>query len=195
MSMIADGIGDIDVPKAFRILHEDKRWSGSPAGMSSYVFPGCGYGGYCLPKDTSALNSIAIENGVDTQVLSGNLIINDTIKDFVVDKITSALDKNDTIGILGLSFKPESDDVRFSPSKDVIEKLLLKGYTNIKAYDPLANESFQSAYPELNIQYEQKLESVLDKTDNIVILTGWQEFKDKRKEISDKNIFDFRYIY
>ena len=195
MSMIADGIGDIDVPKAFKILHEDKRWSGNPAGMASYVYPGCGYGGYCLPKDTSALNSIAIENGIDTQVLSGNLRINDTIKDFVVDKITSALDTNDTIGILGLSFKPESDDVRFSPSKDVIEKLLLKGYKNIKAYDPLANETFKSAYPELNIQYENELESVLNKTDNIVILTGWQEFKDKRKEISNKNIFDFRYIY
>ena len=71
MSMIADSIGDIDVPKAFRILHEDKRWSGNPAGMASYVYPGCGYGGYCLPKDTSALNSIARENGVNTQILSG----------------------------------------------------------------------------------------------------------------------------
>lgn len=195
MSMIADSIGDIDIPKAFRILHEDKRWSGNPAGMASYVYPGCGYGGYCLPKDTSALNSIAIENGVDTQVLSGNLKINDSIKDFVVDKITSNLSINDSIGILGLSFKPESDDVRFTPSKDVIEKLLLRGYKNINAYDPIANNTFKTAFPELNIQYENKLESVLNKTDNIVILTGWQEFKDKKQLIEKKNVFDFRYIY
>ena len=195
MSMIADVIGDIDVPKAFRILHEDKRWSGNPAGMASYVYPGCGYGGYCLPKDTAALNSIAREHGVDTQVLSGNLKINDNIKDFIVDKISSNLERNETIGILGLSFKPDSDDVRFSPSKDVIEKLLNKGFKNIIAYDPLANEEFKNSYPELNIQYVDKMDTVLDKAENIVILTGWKEFKENKENISKKNVFDYRYIY
>jgi len=195
MSMIADVIGDIDVPKAFRILHEDKRWSGNPAGMASYVYPGCGYGGYCLPKDTAALNSIAREHGVDTQVLSGNLKINDNIKDFIVDKISSNLERNETIGILGLSFKPDSDDVRFSPSKDIIEKLLDKGYKNIIAYDPLANEEFKNSYPELNIQYVDKMDTVLDKAENIVILTGWKEFKENKENISKKNVFDYRYIY
>ena len=195
MSMIADSVGDIDIPKAFRILHEDKRWSGKPAGMASYVYPGCGYGGYCLPKDTSALNSIAIENGVDTQVLSGNLKINDSIKDFVANKITANLSKNDSIGILGLSFKPESDDVRFSPSKDIIEKLLSKGYTNILAYDPIANESFRSAYPELAITYINNLDSILNQSENLVVLTAWKEFKENKKKILEKNVFDFRYIY
>ena len=163
--------------------------------MASYVYPGCGYGGYCLPKDTAALNSIAKENGVDTQVLSGNLKINDSIKDFVVDKISSNLDRSETIGILGLSFKPESDDVRFSPSKDVIEKLLKKGFKNIIAYDPLANEEFKKSYPNLKIQYVDKMDSVLDNTENIVILTGWKEFKNNKEKISKKNVFDFRYIY
>ena len=195
MSMIADSIGGIDVPKAFRILHEDKRWSGNPAGMASYVYPGCGYGGYCLPKDTSALNSIAIENGVDTQVLSGNLKINDNIKDFVVDKITSNLSKNDSIGILGLSFKPESDDVRLSPSKDIIERLLLKGFSNIVAYDPIANESFKKSYPEIDINYVDDLDSILNQSENLVILTAWKEFKENKEIILKKNIFDFRYIY
>ncbi len=195
MSMIADSIGDIDIPKAFKILHEDKRWSGNPAGMASYVYPGCGYGGYCLPKDTSALASIAEEHGVEPYVLHGNLKINDEVMNFVANSIIEKLGKDDLIGILGLSFKPESDDVRLSPSKFIIKNLISKGYKNIIAYDPLANETFKSAYPELNIQYENKLELVLNKTDNIVILTAWQEFKKNKELISKKNVFDFRYIY
>lgn len=195
MSMIAHSIGNIDVPKAFRILHEDKRWSGNPASMSSYVYPGCGYGGYCLPKDTSALNSIAIDHGVTPHILSGNLKINDEVKGFVTNQILSKVNKNDTIGILGLSFKPESDDVRFTPSKDVIERLLSKGYNNIIAYDPLANESFKKAYPDLKLKYVDSLESILSLTNNLVILTAWKEFKEKKEIINQKNVFDFRYIY
>jgi len=195
MSMIADSIGDIDIPKAFRILHEDKRWFGQPAAMAKYVYPGCGYGGYCLPKDTSALNSIAIEHGVTPHILTGNLKINEEVKDFVTKRILSEVSKDQTIGILGLSFKPESDDVRLTPSKDIIEKLLSNGYKNIIAYDPLANESFKNTYPELNIQYESDLKSVLEKTNNVVILTGWNEFKQQQHQIEKKNVFDFRYMY
>jgi len=194
MSMIADHIGDIDIPKAFKILHEDKRWTGKPAGMSSYVFPGCGYGGYCLPKDTAALNSIAIENGVDTQILKGNLAINDQIKDFVVKKVSTQLNKNSTIGILGLAFKPDSDDVRLTPSKDIIEKLIENGYTDIHAYDPIANTSFKKEYPTLEITYKDDLNSLLDAVDNVVILTGWKEFKNNSHVINEKNVFDFRYM-
>ena len=58
----------IDVAKAFKVLHEDKRWFGTPAAMSSYVYPGCGYGGYCLPKDTSALARISEEYGFEPKI-------------------------------------------------------------------------------------------------------------------------------
>ena len=179
MSMIADNIGDIDIPNTFKILHEDKRWSGTPASMSSYVYPGCGYGGYCLPKDTEAMNAIAKANGVDTAVLSGNLRINAEIKDHLVSKIENELDKNATIGILGLSFKPESDDVRITPTKEIIEKLIAKGYTNISAYDPISNEVFEAEYPELKITYFDTLEALLENVKNVVILTGWKEFREK----------------
>lgn len=195
MSMIADGIGDIDIPKAFRILHEDKRWFGNPAGMSSYVYPGCGYGGYCLPKDTSALNSIANQNGVETKVLKGNLDVNENIKDFVVDKIEAELNNESKIGILGLSFKPDSDDVRLTPSKDVIEKLLDRGFTNLHAYDPIAIDSFKAEYPEININFVEDLDQIIDHCDNLVILTGWKEFKENKERIGSRRVFDFRYIY
>ncbi|MCB0460428.1 MAG: UDP-glucose/GDP-mannose dehydrogenase family protein [Flavobacteriaceae bacterium] len=195
MSIIASHIGNIDIPKSFRILHEDKRWSGNPAGMASYVYPGCGYGGYCLPKDTSALNSIAIANGVNTQVLDGNLRINDQIKEFVVHKIKEKVNKEDSIGILGLSFKPESDDVRLTPSKDVIEKLLQQGYNNISVYDPIANDSFKENYPHIKVTYKEDLKELLNAVENVVILTGWKEFKENKEMISEKEVFDFRYIY
>ena len=195
MSMIADHIGGIDVAKAFRILHEDKRWFGNPASMSSYVYPGCGYGGYCLPKDTMALQSIAQENGFDPVVLGGNLKINEQVKDFVVSKIASETSTSDTIGILGLSFKTGSDDVRLTPSKDIIEKLIDKGYTNIIAYDPLANDEFKREYPHLDITYYSTLEELLENTDNVAILTGWKEFKEKKDLVNQKKVFDYRYIY
>ncbi|MBX2843873.1 MAG: nucleotide sugar dehydrogenase [Flammeovirgaceae bacterium] len=195
MSMVADAIGDIDIPKAFRILHEDKRWSGNPANMASYVYPGCGYGGYCLPKDTSALYSISKENGFTPEVLGGNLETNEKVKDFVVDKIVAEASPSDTIGILGLAFKTGSDDVRLTPSKDVIAKLIEKGYTKIIAYDPLANGTFQEEYPDLAIEYIDNLEDLLAKTENVAILTGWKEFKEKKDLIQKKNVFDYRYIY
>lgn len=194
MAMIAEHIGDIDVPTAFRILHQDKRWFGQPAAMASYVFPGCGYGGYCLPKDTSALVSIAEENGFTPQILRGNLKINKGIKDFVTQKVLEATSPNDRIGVLGLAFKPGSDDVRLSPSFYIIKKLLKAGYTNIVAYDPMSNENFKREF-NLPISYTDDLESLLEQVDQVVVLTAWKEFKEKQKLIQQKPVFDFRYIY
>jgi UDPglucose 6-dehydrogenase len=196
MSMIADSIGKIDIPEAFKILHEDKRWFGSPAPMSSYVYPGCGYGGYCLPKDTLALHSIAKENGYDATILKSNLETNQKVKDFVIKKILeSDMPKDTPIGILGLAFKGNSDDVRLAPSKDIIEKLIANGFTNIFAYDPKANESFSREYPQLNIHYCDSLEEILALSSDLVVLTVWSEFIEKKELINSRNVFDFRYIY
>lgn len=194
MAMVAEHIGDIDVPSAFRILHQDKRWAGKPAAMASYVFPGCGYGGYCLPKDTSALNSIAIENGFTPKILRGNLEINEEIKEYMAQKLKAATAPHDRIGILGLSFKAGSDDVRLTPSRDIIGKLLAAGYTNLVAYDPMSNESFQREH-NLPISYADDLESLLEQVDKVVILTAWKEFKEKQDLIQQKPVFDFRYMY
>jgi UDPglucose 6-dehydrogenase len=195
MSVIADHIGNIDVPSAFRILHQDKRWYGSPAGMSSYVYPGCGYGGYCLPKDTAALHSIAVDHGFQAKILESNLKINGEVKDFIVKKVSQKVGKEETIGILGLSFKPGSDDVRLTPTKDVIEKLLQAGYSKIIAYDPLANDLFKLEYPGIKIEYSDSLSKLLSQTDHVIILTAWKEFLDNKDIITKKNVFDFRYIY
>jgi len=194
MSIIADTIGNISIQDAFKILHEDKRWTGSPASMSSYVYPGCGYGGYCLPKDTQALYSIAKHKGFTPKVLGGNLEINDEIKDFVVKKIMATSGKDDRIGILGLSFKGGSDDIRLTPSFDIIERLLKKGCKNILAYDPLAAGNFKQEHPQLKIEYSKSMEETIEKADLIVILTAWKEFKDKKSLLMSKKTLDFRYI-
>ena len=192
MAMIGEHIGDIDVPAAFKILHQDKRWFGEPASMSSYVFPGCGYGGYCLPKDTAALSSIASQHGFEAKILNSNLQINEEIKEHVANKIAASVSNEKTIGILGLAFKSGSDDVRLSPSKFIIEKLLAKGFSNILAYDPMANEVFAKEY-NLPISYSNSLEELVSKVDTLVLLTSWPEFKQKKSLILEKELFDFRY--
>ena len=96
MSMVADTIGGIDVAKAFRILHMDKRWGG--ATMASYVYPGCGYGGYCLPKDTNALYAVSRSAGFDAQILHHVIDTNDHMPEFIAQKIIRATQCQDHPG-------------------------------------------------------------------------------------------------
>jgi UDPglucose 6-dehydrogenase len=194
LSMIGHTIGDIDVMKAFKVLHEDKRWFGHPANMASYVYPGAGYGGYCLPKDTSALVHLSTANGFKPSMLAANLKINNFIKTFIAEQVESQVPKNENVGILGLSFKPNSDDVRFTPSKEVIELLLEKGYKNIYAYDPIATAEFQKHYPELPVHYCDSLDEIIYKTEHVIILTGWKEFVENKEKINTNNVYDYRYI-
>lgn len=193
MAMIADALGDIDVPNAFKVLHMDKRFNGEPAKISTYIYPGCGYGGYCLPKDTSALHSMARTKGYNAELIKDVIDINHNIKDHVVNKIIKSCDKESTIGILGLSFKPNSDDVRDTPSKVIIEKLTNCGYTNIMAYDPLAVDSFKKKY-ELPISYRESLDDIVNNSDILVLLTAWEEFVDNKDKYKNKIIIDARYV-
>lgn len=192
MSMAAHKIGDIDIPGAFKILHADRRWYGNPAGMTSYVYPGCGFGGYCLPKDTRAIYVISKSKGHEPTLIKEVLSVNEKIKRHIVDEIVKSAAKGDSVGILGLSFKPESDDVRDTPSKYIIEALLKKGYKVI-AYDPLAMENFRKEY-RLPIKYAASLEDVAKKSGVIVLLTAWNEFKLKKDMLRGKKIIDGRYF-
>ncbi|MEH6936590.1 nucleotide sugar dehydrogenase [Bacillus sp. JJ664] len=193
-SLIARSIGNIDIKKAFQVLHLDRRWSGAPANMTSYVFPGCGFGGYCLPKDTMALVSQAIKNSYTPELLTSTLKVNEAIKEFVVSDVEGIVEKNENIGILGLAFKPNSNDIRDTPAKAIIQGLLQKGYKNIIAYDPMANEEFKEVYG-FPIQYSPNLSSLLSMVNHVVILTAWDEFIKNEESIKKKNVFDYRYIY
>lgn len=192
MSMLADAVGDIDIRSAFRILHEDKRWFGQPANMSSYVYPGCGFGGYCLPKDTEALYMMAQAKGYEARGLKHVLQVNEDIRNFIVDKIEGFVDRDKTIGILGLSFKAGSDDIRDTPARHIIESMLARGYRKIIAYDPMANALFAKTYG-FDIQYTDTLEALLEQVDCCVLLTAWDEFKQNKELINSVSSLDFRY--
>lgn len=190
MSKIADAIGGIQIREAFEILHLDKRWKGS--NMTSYLYPGCGFGGYCLPKDTQAMYAKASSKGYEPLILKNVIETNKSMPKFMADKIFRVSKKTDKIGILGLSFKPGSDDVRDSPSAKIIKILLDEGYTNIGAYDPLANEQFMNEY-KFNIKYYSTLKEICENSDIAVLVTAWDEFRILEKEYKGK-IIDCRYF-
>jgi len=85
--------------------------------------------------------------------------------------------------------------VRITPTKEIIEQLLEKGYSKIFAYDPISNEEFKSHYPELAVTYIDSLDQLIEKVDSMVLLTGWDEFKSKKEKLKNKQVFDFRYIF
>lgn len=194
MSMIAHTIGDIDIASSFKILHGDKRWNGSPASMTHYVYPGCGFGGYCLPKDTRALCAEAQTNGYDSLLLDAVIKVNGRIKTFLVDYLLKHVHPKKKIGVLGLSFKPGSDDVRDSSAKEFIDLLIKGNRKEIVAYDPVATDNFRNIYSfPIEVNYVDSLQDVLVQTDTVVIVTAWPEFKQlsQRKGLF---IFDFRYM-
>lgn len=191
-SMVADAIGDIDLKAAFQTLHLDRRWSGEPAKMTSYLFPGCGFGGYCLPKDIAALQYSARAAGVKADVLKGVISANDAIARHFAEKIVRATKAHTCIGILGLSFKPGSDDVRETPAARIVELLLKHGRKNIVAYDPMSNESYRRVYQH-PIKYVDSLTRAIKLADAIVVLTAWPEFRAAKGRFAGKPVLDGRY--
>jgi UDPglucose 6-dehydrogenase len=191
MASIADCIGGINIPEAFRILHMDKRWNN--CNMTSYVYPGCGYGGYCLPKDTCALLAQAKERGFEPKILKEVICTNDDRPGRMAELISEGLDKSGRIGILGLSFKPQSDDVRDTPALKIIRELQNRGYYKISAYDPVANHEFTARYPETKIIVRDSMKELYDECDVLAIVTAWDEFRTIRK-YGDKRVIDCRYM-
>ncbi|WP_145331211.1 UDP-glucose/GDP-mannose dehydrogenase family protein [Paenibacillus xylanexedens] len=193
-ALIAEHIGQVNIPELFHLLHMDKRWSGSPAGMVNYVYPGCGFGGYCLPKDTLALKNTASQYGVDAKILNAVMEVNLDISEHTVRKVIGRLKHRDEqIGILGLAFKPGSDDVRYSPAVGIIEALLDEGCTNLSAYDPMAMRNFEEHYS-LPLKMANSLDEIVAGSDICVIVTAWPEFQTLTDHANDIRIIDARYM-
>lgn len=193
LSLFAHRIGGIDIPQAFKVFHEDRRWSGTPAPMSRYAFPGGGFGGYCLPKDTEALAREAEKHGASAAILRAVLDENLGMPEFWANEVDRLAPEKSRLGILGLSFKPGSDDVRDSPTARLIAALLRKDRKEILAYDPLANDIFSKTY-DLPIRYASSLEELVQGSDYLVLATAWPEFLEKKSLIKTKPLTDTRYF-
>ena len=141
-----------------------------------FLNAGVGYGGYCFPKDISAFIRMAEEVGYDFELLKAVQRINEHQRQLVVKKAKDALWnlKGKTACILGLSFKPNTDDMRESPSIYIISELQKQGVL-IKVYDPQAMESAKNFLQ--NIEYCQNLYEAADGSDILIVLTEWDEFK------------------
>ncbi len=142
----------------------------------SFLRAGAGYGGSCFPKDVSAFIKIAEEAGYDFEMLKSVESVNRMQREGLVRKIKQAMwvMNNKTIGILGLSFKPNTDDMREAPSIDIINKLQQEG-AKIKAYDPAAGPRAREILK--NVQYCKDSYCVAKGSDALVIITDWPEFK------------------
>jgi len=166
-----------------------------------FLFPGVGYGGSCFPKDVQALHLTAIQNGYDFKILGSVMEVNKKQKYKAVEKLNILFDndlKGKKIGIWGLAFKPNTDDIREAPALYTIDSLLDQG-AEITVYDPEAMEHFKERYGEKLKYCNNKYEAVVA-ADALVILTEWNVFRtpdfDKLAQImNQKNIIDGRNLF
>jgi len=144
----------------------------------AFLNAGLGYGGSCFPKDVKALAHMGAEAGLHPQLLNAVMEINQDQRRLVVDKLVSLLGglRGATIGILGLAFKPNTDDMRDAPSVDIIHWLVAQG-AEARAYDPVARETAQQALAGLPVVYCQTSYEVAEEADALVVVTEWNEFK------------------
>jgi UDPglucose 6-dehydrogenase len=159
-----------DVKKVAEGIGMDKRIG------KSFLNAGIGFGGFCFPKDLEAFMWISKKMGYDFELLKAVKSINEDQKKIFVKKIEDTLWvlKDKTIGILGLAFKPNTDDMRFAPSIDIIN-MLQAGGAKIKAYDPAATEKAKGILK--NVKYCKIPYDVAKGSDCLMIITEWDEFK------------------
>ena len=168
---------------------------------SKFLHPGPGFGGSCFPKDTRALAEIGKESGARTNLIETVIKVNESRKINMVKKITDAVDsiENKTIAVLGITYKPNTDDMRESPSLVIVPELL-KRAKNVKVYDPVGMNNAKTMSEFDGVIWKENTFSCIENTDAIVIITEWNEFRAldfiKIKKILNKPIIiDLRNIY
>lgn len=144
-----------------------------------FIYPGCGYGGSCFPKDVQALIKIANNHAYKPELISAVESVNKAQKEVLFSKLTSQLGTNlkgRKIAVWGLSFKPETDDMREAPSINLIKSIISAG-GNVNAYDPKALHEAKFYLKGLEVNYFEDKYSALEEVDSLILVTEWKEFR------------------
>ncbi len=164
----------------------------------SFLYPGIGFGGSCLPKDVIALIHISHELGIDPSLFKSVTKINTDSRNRFVSNIESKIKLGSTICLWGLSFKPDTDDIREAPSVYIIKSLLSKGY-KLNVYDPASQDNIKKIFHS-QLNYFNDQYTALEGCDALCILTEWNQFEEAdfdkmKKGLKNNIIFDGRNIY
>jgi len=165
-----------------------------------FLHPGPGFGGSCFPKDTRSAASFARQAGLQLEIVEAVIRVNEQQRERMVEKITRALGgdaRGKTVAVLGLSFKPETDDMRDAPSVDILRKLQQHGAT-IRAFDPVAMANAARELPDITLcknEYE-----ACESADALVLMTEWNQFRmldleRVRRLLREPVVVDLRNVY
>jgi UDPglucose 6-dehydrogenase len=165
-----------------------------------FLHAGPGYGGSCFPKDTLALLKTAELAGVDQRIVRTTVEVNDDRKEQMVERVAGALDgevSGKRIGVLGLAFKPNTDDMREAPSIPIVKALVERG-AKVSAYDPVAREQAEKIFS--GVEFANDAYAAADGADALVIVTEWDEFRALDLErvaasLKGKILVDLRNVY
>lgn len=200
IARISEATGKVDVVDVWKGVHLDKRL-GPYIGkrqvkpeVLSYILSGCGFGGSCLPKDIKALASFANELKVDAKIIKGVIDVNKTQPHRVILLLKNALGENlkdKRIAVLGLSFKPNTDDTRESPAFLIIEELISEG-AKVISHDPMAHRE--------DIPRASTVEEAIKNADATIVVTAWAEYSKLppiffKKNMKHPVVVDARRIY
>ena len=209
LANIAATIGDIDIRDVMKGVQLDKRWSpildnGSRIRpeILTYLKAGCGFGGSCFPKDVKAMIAKGIAVGASADLLKAVISVNEAQPHQISELLRTAFEgkvSGCSILLLGLAFKPGTDDVRESASLKIVEDLNRFGYS-ITAHDPIASENFQNACKEVPCHIVSDWRSEILKHDAIVVATVWPEYMELRNEglvqqLENKIFIDARGVF
>lgn len=185
-----------DGPKVLEGIGYDKRIG------KSFLNAGAGYGGSCFPKDVKALIAIAKQHGYDFSLLREVETINKHMMNSIVNKAEKMLENQvdgKSVAVLGLSFKPDTDDMRDAPSVVVINKLAEKG-AKITAYDPVAEENAKRILSGVGVKFADDVYDAVSGADLMILITEWDEFREidlqkLKKLMKSPSVIDGRNVY
>jgi UDPglucose 6-dehydrogenase len=144
-----------------------------------FIYPGCGYGGSCFPKDVQALVNIANDHGYNPELISSVERVNKAQKQVLFSKLVTQFGDNligKKIAVWGLSFKPETDDMREAPSIDLIQSIVKVG-GEVSAYDPKAMDEAKFYLKHIKVNYFNDKYSAIEGADALILVTEWKEFR------------------